>query len=195
MLTNGTLLTTRRVEALCRLADRSRFSLEVRVSLDGPSAAEHDMLRGPGSFDRALAGLGRLSSAGLLPIVTVTRHGDEDPLALTGRYLGMLRAAGIARPRLKLLPLFRLGRAAARGPGDRAEETLAGLPAEAFDPGRLQCGSCRAVTSRGVFVCPLLVDEPEGRMGDRLDQTLGGFALRHAACTTCWITGMTCANA
>ena len=51
------------------------------------------------------------------------------------------------------------------------------------------------MTSRGVFVCPLLVDEPTGRMGDRLDQTLGGFALRHAACTTCWITGMTCANA
>src|SRR5436309_6383237 len=195
VLTNGTLFTVRRIEALRRLADRSRFSLEIRVSLDGPSAAEHDALRGPGSFERALAGLARLCSADLLPIVTVTRHGGEDPLALTGRYLGMLRAAGIPRPRLKLLPLFRLGRAAARGPGDRAAETLAGLPAEAFDPGRLQCGSCRAVTSRGVRVCPLLVDEPEGRMGDRLDQTLGGFALRHAACATCWITGMTCANA
>ena len=195
VLTNGTLFTPGRVETLRRLTDRSRYALEVRVSLDGPTPAEHDALRGPGSFARALAGLSMLASAGLLPIVTVTRHGHGDPILYTERYLAMLRAAGIARPRLKLLPLFRLGRAAALGRGYRDAVTLAGLRPEAFDPERLQCGRCRAVTSQGVFVCPLLVDEPGGRMGDRLDQALGGFTLRHGACTTCWITGMTCANA
>ena len=55
-------------------------------------------------------------------------------------------------------------------------------------------GCRRAVTARGVYVCPLLVDEPDGRMGDTLAAALGPFELRHGACYTCYVTGMTCAN-
>jgi len=194
VLTNGTLLPARRIAALRRLSDEARYSLELRVSLDGPSAAEHDELRGAGSFARALEGLQGLAAAGLLPIVTVTRHDEDDEERFRERYLGMLRAAGIARPRLKVLPLFRLGREVGLHRGYEATETLAGLPADGFDPARLQCGSGRAVTSRGVFVCPLLVDEPGARMGSRLTDALGGFTLRHGACYTCQVTGMTCGN-
>jgi len=194
VLTNGTLFTRTLVAGLRRLSDRACYSLEIRVSLDGARAEEHDRFRGPGSFVRALDVLRRLSAAGLLPIVTATQGPDEDPGALRERYLALLRSLGIARPRLKLLPMFRLGREVTRSGGYDASETLAGLPPEAFDPHRLQCSSCRAVTSRGVFVCPLLVDEPGGRMGERLDQALGSYPLRHGACTTCYATGMTCGN-
>jgi len=191
VLTNGTLFTARAVTVLRELAMRAPYALEIRVSLDGASAEAHDRVRGAGSFARAMDGLSRLAAAGLLPIVTVTDPGD-DP-ALRERYLALLRGAGLARPRLKMLPLFRLGREAERHGAYAAAETLAGLNGD-FDPTRLQCGSCRAVTSRGVFVCPLLVDEPAARMGNRLEQALGPFTLRHGACLTCHVTGMTCAN-
>ena len=194
VLTNGTLVTTRLTEALWRLSRTSRFSLEIRVSLDGHEAQHHDAYRGSGSFERAVAGMSALSARGLLPIVTVTLNTEEEPERLRERYLEMLRAAGIARPRLKVLPMFRLGREVGRTRGYEAVETLADLPPAAFDSQRLQCSSCRAVTSRGVFVCPLLVDEPDGRMGGRLDETLGAFRLSHGACFTCHLTGMTCAN-
>ena len=194
VLTNGTLFTVPRALALRRLADGSRYSLEIRVSLDGWRPADHDRLRGPGSFERALEGIRRLAAVGLLPIVTVTQAPSEDPQRLRERYLELLRGLGIARPRLKVLPIFLLGREADRSRAYEAGETLAGLPAEAFDPHRLQCSSCRAVTSRGVFVCPLLVDEPQARMGERLEQALGSFPLRHGACYTCYLTGMTCGN-
>jgi molybdenum cofactor biosynthesis enzyme MoaA len=194
VLSNGTLLTAARVASLRALSDAARFSLEIRVSFDGPDAASHDALRGPGSFARALAGLRALAAHGLMPIVTVTDHDDRDPERLRERYVAMLREAGVTRPRLKVLPLFRLGRETARSRGYLEVESLAGLPAESFDPHRLQCSSCRAVTHRGVFVCPLLVDEPLGRMGSRLDETLGPFTLAHGACHTCYVTGMTCAN-
>jgi hypothetical protein len=90
--------------------------------------------------------------------------------------------------------MFRLGREAQRTRGYLAAETLAGMPAAEFDPGRLQCSSCRAVSARGVYVCPLLVEEPTGRMGDSLNESLGSVALQHGACYTCWVTGMTCGN-
>ena len=194
VLTNGTLLTEARIRSLRRLSEGTRYSLEIRVSLDGASPAEHDRLRGPGVFARALDGLLRLERAGLLPIVTITRPVEHDPLAFHERALLMLRAAGLSRPRLKVIPMFLIGRERQRTRGYRGEESLRDLPAESFDPGRLQCSRCRAVTSQGVFVCPLLVDEPGGRMGDRLGDAVRPFELRHGACFTCWTTGMSCGN-
>lgn len=194
VLTNGTLFTRRRIEFLRDLTLRSRFSLELRVSLDGPDASSHDPFRGEGAFRRTLDGLRALSEVGLLPIVTVTQHTDEDALTFRARYLKMLREHGISRPRLKVLPMFRLGRETQRTRDYAVTETLASLPASAFDPERLQCGTSRAVTSQGVFVCPLLVDVPAARMGATLADASGPFELRHGACHTCWVTGMTCGN-
>jgi len=194
VLTNGTLFSSARLEALGRLTREARHSLEIRVSLDGDRAEIHDAFRGAGSFARVIDGLIRCEAHGLLPIVTVTRASVDDEATLHDRVLTMLRAVPLARPRIKLLPMFRLGREAQRsgppGPGD----SLAGLPQELIASARLQCAGCRAVTSRGIHVCPLLVDEPGGLIADRLDQALGAFELRHAACSTCFATGMTCAN-
>lgn len=194
VLTNGTLFTARRLESLDALTRGSRYALEIRVSFDGMDAATHDRFRGPGAFLRALDGLRALERHGLLPIATFTRSADEDPLAFRERAVAMLRDRGLVRPRLKVLPMFLLGRERDRTRGYAAIETLAGLPAGAFDPERLQCASCRAVSADGVFVCPLLVDEPGGRMGARLDDSLGPFRLSHGACHTCYVTGMTCGN-
>jgi uncharacterized Fe-S cluster-containing radical SAM superfamily protein len=195
VLTNGTLFTRQRLEGLRRLSEASRYALELRVSLDGWDAEGHDGFRGAGSFERTLEGLRGLEWHGLLPIVTVTQHEDEDPLRFRERYMAMLLGAGLTRPRLKVLPMFLLGREKHRTRDYAGIETLRDLPEAAFDPARLQCGSCRAVTAKGVFVCPLLVDEPDGRLGDRLDQALAPYRLRHGACYTCYVTGMTCGNA
>jgi uncharacterized Fe-S cluster-containing radical SAM superfamily protein len=194
VLTNGTLFTRARLEALRRLSDEARYSLEIRVSLDGWNAADHDRFRGAGSFRRALDGLSRLAEYGLLPIVTVTQTTDEDPDEFRERYLALLRDAGLPRPRLKVLPMFLLGREVERTRGYSPDESLLDLPAEAFDPARLQCRASRAVTSRGVFVCPLLVDDAGARMGARLEEALRPHRLSHGACSTCYATGMTCGN-
>jgi AdoMet-dependent heme synthase len=195
VLTNGTLFTRERIAGLLRLSDASRHSLELRVSLDGDDAAAHDSFRGAGAYARTLDGLRACEDAGLLPIVTVTRPDDQDPLVFRERAHARLKAEGLRRPRLKVLPMFRLGREVARSRGYLDGETLAGLSADQFDPARLQCGSCRAVTARGVYVCPLLVDEPAARMGDTLAAAARPFTLAHGACLTCHLSGMTCANA
>jgi hypothetical protein len=48
------------------------------------------------------------------------------------------------------------------------------------------------VTSRGVYVCPILIDEPRARMGASIAETLRPFELRYAACFTCHEYGVTC---
>lgn len=194
VLTNGTLFTAARIEALRALATSARYSLEIRVSLDGVTAAGHDRFRGTGTWARTIEALRALERAMLLPIVTLTYAEGADVLEFRERAITALREQGLARPRLKLLPMFQHGREAVRSRGYEAVESLAGLAPEAFDPARLQCAGCRCVTSQGVFVCPLLVDEPIGRMGASLADALGTFELGHGACYTCWVTGMSCAN-
>ncbi|MGD9006917.1 MAG: radical SAM protein [Desulfobacteraceae bacterium] len=60
--TNGILLTHEKIEALQKMRTDK---LALQVSLDGARARTHDLVRGPGSFYRAMAGLRLLVEAGL----------------------------------------------------------------------------------------------------------------------------------
>jgi MoaA/NifB/PqqE/SkfB family radical SAM enzyme len=193
VLTNGLLLDERRCRRLRELSDRSRYSLDVRVSLDGWDAATNDPIRGAGTFERILAAIVELHRAGLDPVVTVTEvhseHGSE-----TGkeRFLDLLRSRGLAKPRLKVLPLFHIGAEAERAGAYESWQRLreSDAPEGGFD--HLQCSACRMVTDQGVWVCPILVNEPSARMGETLADSLGPFELRHQACWTCHAHGVSC---
>ncbi len=195
VLTNATLLTPGRAGALAALERASRYSLEVRVSLDGPSAASNDPIRGEGSFDATMGGIAALAAAGLHPIVTVARTwSDAQDQAAREEFHRFLRAHGLSRPRVKVLPLFLVGREVERTHGYPAEAMLTQEHMRGHDPWLLQCSTSRMVTSRGVMVCPILIDAPDARMGRTLRESLRAHPLGHGACHTCWETGATCRN-
>ena len=50
------------------------------------------------------------------------------------------------------------------------------------------------VTDRGVWVCPLLVEMPDARLGESLDRVATQYELRHHACMTCYHYGTICGN-
>jgi molybdenum cofactor biosynthesis enzyme MoaA len=193
VLTNGLLLTPERCRRLRELADGSEYSLDLRVSIDGYSAEINDPIRGAGTYERILQGIRNLAEAGLNPVVTVT-EACEDAASAAGRerILAWMRGIGLSRPRLKILSLFRIGAETERLRAYSPAETLAGRDLTEEDLDRLQCSSCRMVTSRGVYVCPILLDEPAARMGESLAETLRPFPLRYAACYTCHEYGVTC---
>ena len=194
ILTNGTLLTDRLVGRLASAARGSRYSFEFRISLDAPSEEENDRIRGKGSFQRALEGAVRLDKAGFLPIVTVVRFREDDDPETLGVFERLLRERGIRKPRVKFLPVFRLGREEGRSGGYGEDERVTPEMLEILDPDLFLCSSARIATSRGVFVCPVLVNEPAGRMGDTLAESYRAYALAHGACSTCFRHGAVCAN-
>ena len=191
VLTNGLLLDPERCARLRAIADASAYSLDLRVSLDGPDAPSNDRIRGPGAFARATDGIRNLAAAGLNPVITATEV-DEGNGSEAGkeRFFALLRSLGIDKPRLKLLPLFRIGAEAERGGAyERWQRLAAG---DAAEWSHLQCSSTRMVTGRGVWVCPILVNEPGARMGEALADTLGPYPLAHSACWTCHVHGVSC---
>jgi molybdenum cofactor biosynthesis enzyme MoaA len=193
VLTNGLLLDPLRCARLRALADTSDYSLDLRVSLDGYDAATNDPIRGEGTFERILAGIQNLVAAGLNPVITVTEACAEAATdAGKARFFTLLRELGIDRPRLKVLPVFHLGAEAERSGAYESWQRLRDgeVAAESWD--HLQCSSCRMATSQGVWVCPILVNEADGKMGESLADSLGGFPLAHPACWTCHVYGVVC---
>src|SRR6185369_13240721 len=90
--------------------DASLYSLEFRVSMDGFTAAENDAVRGPGTFERILRGVRQFLALGFLPILTVTRtREDEDDARLFDGFVALMKEQGYDRPRVKILPMLRLG--------------------------------------------------------------------------------------
>jgi MoaA/NifB/PqqE/SkfB family radical SAM enzyme len=195
VLTNGTLL---KPAAIARLADAeasSMYSLEFRVSIDGHSRELNDAIRGDGSFARAMAGVRLLLQHGFLPIVTVAQTWD-DSLAdeVFGGFVRLLEDEGYSRPRIKLIPTLRMGAEVDRDRGYLEYERVTSAMLDDFDTSQLLCTRARMVTDKGVYVCPILIDAPDARLGSELDESLGPFTLDHGACYTCYAGGAICSN-
>ena len=193
VLTNGLLLDPERAARLAAMSEASEYSLDLRISLDGYDAESNDPIRGEGTFERILEGALNVYRAGLNPVITVTEvHENNASAEGRTRFLELLRERGISRPRLKVLPVFQIGNEAERSKAYEGWQTLHDGDAAEDDWNHLQCSSCRMVTDQGVWVCPILVNEPGGRMGERLADTLDSFPLGHPACWTCHVYGVSC---
>ena len=130
VLTNGAAARRPSAAGGCgELADASEYSLDLRVSIDGystrgerPDPRRRHLRADPGRRSRNLA------HAGLNPVITVTEACDG-----AGNRGGVARASstgcgaiGLAQPRLKILPLFRIGAEESRLRGYEPWETLRG---------------------------------------------------------------------
>ena len=104
-LTNAMLYRGRRAEQLRRLAGRDRLTLQ--TSLDGADAASHDILRGRGSWQRAMEGLDLAVSLGL-PVrvgMTETEHNAGQGDALRR----LLAGHGVSPDQVAVRPLIARG--------------------------------------------------------------------------------------
>ena len=191
VVTNGILLDAETVAWLAEAFARATSSLDLRVSLDGATAERNDAVRGRGTFGRIVAALERLGRAGLSPVVTVVEHeaGLEGAEARAG-FLAFVRSLGIERPRVKFLPLLRIGREERRTHGYHGplgDEPL--LPAVESS---LLCATGRCVTARGVSTCPILVEHPGARLGSTLAEASRDIRLGWSACQSCVLDGLRC---
>ena len=195
VLTNGMLLKSEQVERLAEIEARSRYSLEFRVSLDGFTEEANDRLRGTGSFTKALEGVRCLVMCGFLPIITaVQTWPDQEGEEAYQGFVRMLKGLGYTRPRIKLLPLLRIGAEITRTQGYLQEERVTEEMMVGYDTSQLLCSSSRMVTDRGVHVCPILIAESDSCLGQTLAEAMVAYPLRHQACYTCYHHGAICSN-
>jgi sulfatase maturation enzyme AslB (radical SAM superfamily) len=193
IVTNGLLLDDGTVAFLAERIRAARYSLDLRVSLDGMTASQNDPVRGRGTFEGVVAALRRLGAAGLSPVVSVVEHeaGLEGAQA-RGRFLEFVSRLGIRQPRVKFLPLLRIGREERRTHGYEPEDSLERETLAPDIEGTLLCASGRCVTAKGVYTCPILVERRSARLGTTLSEAAHPVRLGFDACRTCVLDGLRC---
>ncbi|MEM7231584.1 MAG: radical SAM protein [Planctomycetota bacterium] len=195
VLTNATVLTDKTIDRLEQLNRDSRYSLELRVSIDGYDAEHNDPIRGEGTFDAAMDGVRRLVGAGFLPIITIAQTWpEEESLTVFEGFVKTLNKAGYDRPRLKILPTLHLGAEVERTRGYEKLERVTDELLVGFDTSALLCTRGRIVTDRGVAVCPILIESDDAHLGSTLADARKPFELKHGACYTCYQYGAICSN-
>ena len=195
ILTNALLIDEETAAWIGDRFARSRYSFDLRVSLDGSTEETNDRVRGHGVYRGVVEALGRLARAGVTPVVTVVEH-EETLKAAEARveFTEFLRGIGLARPRVKFLPLLRLGREEGRSRGYLERERLGDEPLAPEVEETLICGTSRTVTARGVVTCPILVESPEAEMGPSLGEAAIPIRLQWSACHTCVVEGLRCST-
>jgi molybdenum cofactor biosynthesis enzyme MoaA len=193
VLTNATLITTDMTLRLKSLSEDSTHQLRFRVSIESPIEEENDRVRGKGSFKMAAKGIENLISAGFNPIITATmlEEGSNGSAKEFKKWIGSL---GSVKPQFKTLPVVYLGRAEKSIRPYRDDERVTERCFDNFPKSNLQCSHCRMIAAEGVYVCPILIDDPEARLGKRLVEALGPYELESPACYTCRTAGLCCSN-
>jgi uncharacterized Fe-S cluster-containing radical SAM superfamily protein len=195
VLSNGILISPKVAQRLRKLADSTIYSLELRISLDGFTEFTNDAIRGAGSFRKALAGVKNLVEEGFLPIITCMQSWEDgDNETVLEGFKGMLRGIGYTRPRLKIIPPLRIGREERRYRGYTEGEFITPEMMEGYDDRQLLCTASRIVTDRGIYVCPILIEKRDAKLGDTLAESFVPYALRHQACYSCYLAGAICSN-
>ena len=193
VLTNATLVTSKKAARLKEIQNNSSHKLQFRVSMESFDEQLNDRTRGENSFSKATEGISILNSFGFSPILTVTRNWDEaKDKEMEESFKNFLESLNISDPRIKILPEFLLGQLAVNTRNYFDHEHVTEKCFENYDITNLQCSTSRMATKTGVYVCPILVDNDKAKMGDTIEETLRPFPLTHSACYTCRITGMTC---
>ncbi|MBI2472900.1 MAG: methyltransferase domain-containing protein [Planctomycetes bacterium] len=196
ILSNGTLITQEVAHNLNQISRSSRHKLGFRISLESSVDAENDRIRGHGSFQKAVKGTHALLHAGFNPIITTAdwaKHGEVIK-GTDEEFMALARSLNAPQLKLKKLPLVLLGRCAELIRPYSESERVTGECFDDFDINNLQCASSRIVTSKGVFVCPILINDPKAWMGWTLKESFVPYTMESPACYTCRISGLTCKN-
>jgi arsenite methyltransferase len=195
VLTNATLITPDIASRLRELSNQSAHTLLFRVSIESPDEEENDTVRGKGSLQRATRGIRNLIVTGFNPIITTTKLGEANKnKASEAEFKKWLRRLGAAEPQIKALPTLYLGRAKETIRPYNDDERVTENCFKEFSKANLQCSYCRMVTAEGVYVCPLLIDDPKARLGTTLGESLTAYEMESPACYTCRTAGLCCSN-
>ncbi|WP_431858932.1 radical SAM protein [Azospirillum sp.] len=198
VLTNAMRPMTLKRAALLALKEAHGERLALRVSLDHPSAAGHDALRGAGSFAKALDGLRWLAEHGFHVAVAGRTVGGEGEAALRRGFAGLFAAHGlrIDADEPRQLVLFPEMDGSPETP-EIAESCWAILGKR---PDAMMCASSRMVVRRRgeaearVAACTLLPYDPRFDCGATLAEARRRVWMSHPHCSRfCALGGACCA--
>lgn len=169
--TNGYLLSRNKASYWKNLLKENDNGLLVKLSLDNYEENVNDKLREFGSFHKTTLAIRNLLEYEIKPIITVVNHFGEDELLLKEKMSRFLETLGLFEAEINVLPLV------------NKKEFVEFSPKELYT--NLDCSFGRMLTDRGVYNCPMSVDDYRGRAGASFKDFSKKATLDSPACSYC----------
>lgn len=191
ILTNGRRYIRNHYEVLRKLRARHGDRLRLRITLESPSAAEHDAIRGKGTYAQTVETIRELQAMGFIPALTAERpflsvEGDE---GIHAAYQALFAAPVEINLIENVLEMgHQLVQISQHGQAVRPEvfvttncfSTL-GKPAES-----LMCHYSRCLQKIDgqlrYYPCPVIYDDPRFELGRTLEESFRRVYVAHKNC-------------
>lgn len=197
VLTNGTEAIQQRMDEVSSLLGAA-YPVSFRVSIDKPTAKEHDSGRGEGNFLKALTGLRMLHDAGFH--VSVARHMDkgENKSQMEARYADLFAEHGLPKDlNIVAFPDFATPGSLPQVP----QVTTACMTTYQTEESRKEfmCAFSKMVVKKQgnmrVYACTLVDDDEEYDLGADLRESLTErISMKHHRCYSCFAYGASCSE-
>lgn len=176
ILTNGTFINDKKARFLRKIDDESDFETIYRISFEHFDEQKNDLIRGRGSFRKALFAVQNLYKYDFNPIISITDYYKEPREKMFEGFYELCKKFNfeISKINLKITPYF-----------NSDPNTFRQLETFEFDSNKLDCKNSRIISSKGVFSCPILCNDFRARSGYSVEGCSKKIYLDTEKCYTC----------
>ncbi|RKX44640.1 MAG: radical SAM protein [Verrucomicrobia bacterium] len=197
VLTNATEPLLNRLHQIAPLAKKP-FPLSLRVSLDHPDPAKHDLFRGQGNFHLALKTMEQIRRLGFKVSIARQSGEGEDVEAVNRAYAPFFKDAGLPEDtHIVGFPEF-------LEPGSNPEvphitENCMTTYKTEETRAEMMCSFSKMVVKKDgrmrVYACTLVDDDEDYDQGESLAEAMEvRVMLKHHRCYTCFASGASCSE-
>ena len=176
ILTNGTFINDKKARFLRKIDDESEYETIYRISFEHYDEQKNDLIRGRGSFRKALFAVQNLYKYDFNPIISITDYYKEPRGKMFEGFYELCKKFNfeMGQINLKIIPYF-----------NPDPNTFRQLETFDFDTNKLDCKNSRIVSQKGVFSCPVLCNDFRARSGYSIEGCSRKIYLDTEKCFNC----------
>ena len=175
--TNALNINDKKARFLRKVEEENNYNHEIifMISIDHYIEKENDLIRGRGSYRKAIHAIQSLVKYEFNPILSIVNHSQMNEIELKEKFKELCTSFGFETNDLnfKILPLLKK---------EKIEELEDNID---FDNLNIDCATSRTLTINGIFSCPLLSSDNRGKCGNSIEDFSEKSYLETSYCTQC----------
>jgi len=175
IFSNGININDKKARFFKKVEDEGEMELFFNISLDSYDERKNDDIRGRGSFRKALNAIQSLIKYTFTPTIKYTNFYNEDESLIRESMFAVFKRFNISENDviLEILPYF-----------DKTK-ICENIQSSIHTCKNLYCQTSRILTAKGIFNCPLLVNDYRARTGTTFADFSKKCYLETEFCTQC----------
>lgn len=175
--TNALNINDKKARFLRKVEEENNLGNEIifMISIDHYIEKENDLLRGRGSYRKAIHAIQSLTKYGFNPILSIVNHNNIEEKELKENFKKLCQSLNFETSDInfKIIPLMQK---------DKIYEINENTD---FEKAELECANSRTLSINGIFTCPLLCSDNRGKCGSDFTDYSKKSYLETPYCSQC----------